>query len=57
MLVEIRCGAFGEVKQVPFSSGLNVIQGISGNSIGKSNMLKIIDYAFGGKYYSDSNED
>lgn len=57
MLVEIRCGAFGEVKQVPFSSGLNVIQGVSGNSIGKSNMLKIIDYAFGGKYYSDSNED
>lgn len=57
MLTEIYCEAFGEVKRIPFSSGLNVIQGIRGNSIGKSNALKIIDYAFGGKYYANSNED
>ena len=57
MLTEIYCEAFGEVKRIPFSSGLNVIQGIRGNSIGKSTALKIIDYAFGGKYYANSNED
>ncbi len=63
MLTEIYCEAFGEQKRVPFFSGLNVIQGISdesdgnGNSIGKTNMLKIIDFAFGGKYYIESNGD
>ena len=57
MLTEIYCEAFGEIKRIPFSSGLNVIQGIRGNSIGKSSALKIIDYAFGGKYYAESNED
>lgn len=63
MLTEIYCEAFGEQKKVLFSPGLNVIQGYSdeadgnGNSIGKTNMLKIIDFAFGGQYYSDSNDD
>lgn len=63
MLTEIYCEAFGSQKIIPFSQGLNIIQGYSdesnggGNSIGKTNMLKIIDFAFGGKYYSDSNDD
>lgn len=64
MLTEIYCEAFGPKKRVLFSSGLNVIQGSGSsedgegaNSIGKTNMLKIIDYAFGGKYYADSNKD
>ncbi|MBR2934224.1 MAG: DUF2326 domain-containing protein [Oscillospiraceae bacterium] len=64
MLTEIYCAAFGETKRIPFSNGLNVIQGHAGdsesgggNSIGKTSMLKIIDYAFGGKYYADSNDD
>ena len=63
MLTEIYCEAFGDQKKVLFFPGLNVIQGYSdetdgnGNSIGKTNMLKIIDFAFGGQYYSDSNDD
>lgn len=63
MLIEIYCEAFGTKKKIPFFRGLNIIQGYSdesngnGNSIGKTNMLKIIDFAFGGRYYSDSNED
>ena len=63
MLTEIHCEAFGDQKKVLFFPGLNVIQGYSdeadgnGNSIGKTNMLKIIDFAFGGQYYSDSNDD
>lgn len=63
MLTEIYCKAFGDEKKVLFFSGLNVIQGYSdetdgnGNSIGKTNMLKIIDYTFGGQYYTDSNDD
>ena len=57
MLTEIYCEAFGETKKISFYAGLNVIQGISGNSIGKSNALKIIDYAFGGRYYAESNDD
>lgn len=57
MLTEIYCEAFGKTKRIPFFAGLNVIQGIGGNSIGKSNALKIIDYAFGGRYYAESNDD
>ena len=57
MLTEIFCEAFGSEKRILFSSGLNVIQGVRGNSIGKSSALKIIDYAFGGKYYAESNDD
>ena len=57
MLTEIYCEAFGTEKHIPFTLGLNIIQGRGGNSIGKSTVLKIIDYAFGGKYYSDSNDD
>ena len=57
MLTEIYCSSFGEVKKIPFTPGLNVIQGRSGNSIGKSTFLKIVDYAFGGKYYAETNND
>ena len=57
MLTEVFCEAFGPEKRILFSSGLNVIQGVRGNSIGKSSALKIIDYAFGGKYYAESNDD
>ena len=57
MLTEIYCESFGDQKRIPFSAGLNVIQGLSGNSIGKSTALKIIDFAFGGQYYADSNDD
>lgn len=57
MLTEIYCSAFGQDKTIPFSMGLNVIQGYKGNSIGKSTALKIVDYAFGGSYYAESNED
>ncbi len=57
MLTEIYCEAFGKTKSIPFAPGLNVIQGYSGNSIGKSSFLKIVDYAFGGRYYAESNGD
>lgn len=63
MLAEIYCEAFGKTKYIPFDIGLNIIQGDgnsedkSGNSIGKTSMLKIIDYAFGGEYYGQSNAD
>lgn len=64
MLTEIQCEAFRKEKKIPFFSGLNIIQGVGndldgngGNSIGKTSMLKIIDYTFGGKYYAESNED
>jgi len=57
MLTEIRCEAFGESKHIHFFSGLNIVQGHSGNSIGKSSFLIIIDFAFGGDYYAESNED
>lgn len=64
MLTEIYCEAFGEEKRISFYQGLNIIQGIGdssdssgANSIGKTNMLKIIDYAFGGRYYAQSNDD
>lgn len=57
MLTEIYCETFGEDKRILFSPGLNVIQGLEGNSIGKSSVLKIIDYAFGGRYYAESNDD
>jgi len=49
MLVEIKCDIFRE-KTIKFHSGLNVVLGDekAGNSIGKSNLLLIIDFVFGG---------
>lgn len=57
MLREIQSDALYEKKPIPFNNGLNIIQGYSGNSIGKTSFLKIIDVAFGGSYYMESNDD
>ena len=57
MLIELSCDTFGSIKRIVFRDGLNIVQGMSGNSIGKSTILKVIDFAFGGNYYKDSNED
>ncbi len=52
MLKEIRSNQFIE-NPIRFSSGLNVILGddISTNSIGKSTLLMIIDFVFGGQSF------
>lgn len=58
MLTEIKSEVFAE-KAVIFHEGLNVILGDStaSNSIGKSTMLMIIDYVFGGDTYIKNNHD
>lgn len=58
MLTEIRSDVFAD-KVVTFHDGLNVILGDSAasNSIGKSTMLMIIDFAFGGDSYIKNNHD
>lgn len=55
MLKEIYCPLFKH-RKVSFQKGLNVILGDNNasNSIGKSTMLLIIDYVFGGDSYSKS---
>jgi len=52
MLIEIHSDIFRE-NQINFHSGLNVILGDeqASNSIGKSNLLLIIDFIFGGTTY------
>jgi uncharacterized protein YydD (DUF2326 family) len=61
MLAEISCELFkiGEQKRPPirFHKGLNIILGgeAGANSIGKSTMLLIIDFAFGGEAYVKSD--
>ena len=52
MLVEIICNKFKQEK-IEFHEGLNSILGddIGSNSIGKSTLLMIIDFVFGGKDY------
>lgn len=52
MLVEIYCEKFLQ-KQIKFSNGLNVVLGGSkaNNSIGKSTLLLIVDFCFGGDSY------
>ena len=58
MLAEIRCSSFAdcgaERPPIIFNESLNVILGSSdgSNSIGKSTLLLIVDFAFGGKQYS-----
>ncbi len=49
---KIICDIFLE-KEITFYEGLNAIVGddIASNSIGKSTMLMIIDFAFGGDDY------
>ncbi|MEG0892414.1 MAG: DUF2326 domain-containing protein [Oscillospiraceae bacterium] len=58
MLTEIKSEVFAE-KTVVFHEGLNVILGDSAasNSIGKSTMLMIIDFIFGGDTYIKNNHD
>lgn len=56
MLVEINCEYFNE-KTITFHKGLNVVVGDNeaSNSIGKSTLLSIIDFIFGGKTYIEKN--
>lgn len=56
MLKEIFCSKFKQSK-IEFHKGLNVILGDNNgsNSIGKSTMLLIIDYVFGGDTYAKSD--
>ena len=58
MLKEIRCDVF-KTPVVEFHDGLNVILGddMASNSIGKSTMLMIIDFVFGGGSYITANHD
>ncbi|MGX8710932.1 MAG: AAA family ATPase [bacterium] len=58
MLKKIKCDKF-RTPIVNFHEGLNVIAGDSkaANSIGKSTMLMIIDFAFGGSSYITKNSD
>lgn len=57
MLNEIRCNKFIQ-PIIKFDKGLNVILGSNSgdNSIGKSTMLLIIDYVFGGSTYLSLND-
>ena len=58
MLIEIRCDKFKE-KVVTFHAGLNVVLGDekATNSIGKSTLLMVLDYAFGGNSFTKHNSD
>ena len=58
MLTEIRCEQFRE-KSITFHSGLNVVLGdsVATNSIGKSTLLMVIDFVFGGESFLDHNKD
>ena len=58
MLKMIDCDRFNETPIV-FHKGLNTIVGddVASNSIGKSNMLMIIDFVFGGTDYIKRNSD
>lgn len=56
MLNQINCNIFSE-KTISFHEGLNVVLGdsTSTNSIGKSTLLMIVDFAFGGDSYITKN--
>lgn len=58
MLVEIRSDQF-RTKSIEFHKGLNVVLGDENatNSIGKSSLLMVIDFAFGGNTLLDHNKD
>lgn len=58
MLKKICCENFQQ-KEVIFNSGLNAVVGdnIATNSIGKSTILMIIDFVFGGEDYIKKNHD
>lgn len=57
MLSEIFCDKFYQ-KTIRFDAGLNVVLGIpdADNSIGKSTLLLIVDYAFGGDTYARASD-
>lgn len=58
MLIEIRCDKFRE-KVIKFHSGLNVVLGDekATNSIGKTILLMLVDYAFRGDSFVKQNTD
>ena len=58
MLIEIRCEKFNE-RVIMFKSGLNVVLGDENatNSIGKSTLLMVIDFVFGGTTFLTHNKD
>lgn len=58
MLIEIRCDKF-KVEKIEFGPGLNVVLGdeVASNSIGKSTLLMILDFAFGGNTFLSYNAD
>ncbi|MEX1257374.1 MAG: ATP-binding protein [Gemmatimonadota bacterium] len=58
MLREIRCERF-RTNTIRFSDGLNVVLGDDNatNSIGKSSLLMVIDFAFGGSSLVEHNAD
>ena len=57
MLKEIICDKLAD-KKIVFQKGLNVVVGDddAANSIGKSNTLLLIDFAFGGNCYAGSDD-
>lgn len=58
MLIEIRCEKFNE-PVITFKGGLNVVLGDENatNSIGKSTLLMVIDFVFGGNTFLSHNDD
>lgn len=56
MLTEIFCERFRKQK-IEFHEGLNIIVGDGTNSIGKSALLLVIDFIFGGSDFIDRNKD
>jgi len=58
MLAEIRCNKFNK-KSIQFEDGLNVVLGdsMATNSIGKSSLLMVIDFVFGGESILKHNTD
>ena len=61
MLKRIKCDKFISIpdNEIVFKDGLNVVLGDSdsSNSIGKSTLLMIIDFCFGGEDYIDKEKD
>lgn len=62
MLTRMHCDKFANFinsKTILFQSGLNIVLGQDdkANSIGKSTLLLIIDFCFGGSSYADKNSD
>lgn len=58
MLTEIRCEVFRQ-KTIGFHPGLNVVLGdsVATNSIGKSTLLMVLDFVYGGESFLEHNKD